>query len=389
MEDVVSLVLYGMTAGASVVAALSLGRRWRAAVSFAAGAATALLLVLTALCNAVDAASAEAPLWVMSLSGAASAGVFVTAWVYARDLSSDVPRPLRRREVVHFLVPMALLAHALWAVIAYGGRAGIDLGAQAGLSGLLFGLSGLVLLFAWLVHVTAYSAAIILTLLSLPRRLKLVFADTGGRDLIWLRAIIALLMLHIPVALTGNLGLLDVPELFFALLSSVLGVLFASWSVHQNPVFQLTHGEKRRIAVDEDAAAQLRYAKSLLGDERMAQIARRIEAVFAGERMHLTPNLSLARLAATLGVSEGHLSQTFSRHLKCTFFDYVNRWRVEEAKRLLGDPEAIIAQVGVDAGYNSRSAFYSAFREATGITPAAYRDRQVAGQGAAEPDGGA
>lgn len=384
MEDLISLVLYGTTAGASLVAALSLGRKWRQAESFRAGSVTALLLMLTAICNAVGVASPYEPLWLVSLSGGASATVFVSSWIYARDLSSDVPRSLGRRDGLHFLVPVAFAAHAFWAGIVYGNGSELPTISQPGLPGLAFGFAGLILILLWVVHVTAYSAATVLTLVRLPRRLKLVFADIGGRELIWLRAITILLILHIPMALAANTGIIEIPEVLFAVLSSVIAVLFGNWSIHQLPVFQLTPQEGGRAQVQGDGDALPRYAKSLLDEHRLDHIARRIEAVFRNEQLHLTPNLSLKRLSERLAVSEGHLSQTFSRRLQCTFFDYVNRWRVDEAKRLLEDPSANIAEVGVNAGYNSRSAFYNAFREATGMTPAAYRDLPPPPQTAAD-----
>ena len=54
------------------------------------------------------------------------------------------------------------------------------------------------------------------------------------------------------------------------------------------------------------------------------------------------------------------------------FFDFVNRYRVEEVKQCLSNPakdKDNIVTLALDAGFNSKSAFYAAFKKLTGMTP--------------------
>jgi len=81
----------------------------------------------------------------------------------------------------------------------------------------------------------------------------------------------------------------------------------------------------------------------------------------------------LRKLAEETGVKERHLSQTFTRKFSASFFDYVNEWRVEEAKRLLATDTTITA-IAFESGFNSRSAFYNAFKKRTGHNPGDFRN---------------
>jgi AraC-like DNA-binding protein len=59
-----------------------------------------------------------------------------------------------------------------------------------------------------------------------------------------------------------------------------------------------------------------------------------------------------------------------------SFFDYLNSYRIEEAQRILRqetDPPPVILTVAFEVGFNSNSAFYSAFKRSSGRTPAQYR----------------
>jgi AraC-like DNA-binding protein len=62
-----------------------------------------------------------------------------------------------------------------------------------------------------------------------------------------------------------------------------------------------------------------------------------------------------------------------------TFYDLVNGYRVEEAKRLLLNPNNrsfTILSVGFEAGFNSKTTFNTVFKKFTGLTPTDFRERQ-------------
>lgn len=66
--------------------------------------------------------------------------------------------------------------------------------------------------------------------------------------------------------------------------------------------------------------------------------------------------------------------------LQKTYYEWLATYRVEEAKRLLQSTEYQqfkLEEVGRLAGFNSRSAFYNAFKKMEAETPAAYRKRFI------------
>jgi len=121
-----------------------------------------------------------------------------------------------------------------------------------------------------------------------------------------------------------------------------------------------------------------RYAGSTLSPERADEIERRLRDALDREKRHLEADLTLERLADDLGVARGHLSQVVNERFAVGFLELLQAQRVEEARRLLDGPEGArltIEAVASRSGFNSRSAFYEAFRRATGRTPAQYRHR--------------
>ena len=108
-------------------------------------------------------------------------------------------------------------------------------------------------------------------------------------------------------------------------------------------------------------------------------LLKELEELMATERPYLDSKLTLAQLADLLGISSNYLSQVINQQTGRNFFDYINSHRVNAAKEILADPAR--ARVGVltiamDSGFNSKSAFYDAFKQHANMTPSQYRQNK-------------
>ena len=107
--------------------------------------------------------------------------------------------------------------------------------------------------------------------------------------------------------------------------------------------------------------------------------AEAVEMYMRAEQPYLDPRLSLERLAAAVDMSPRELSRVIGNTPDGSFYNFVNRYRVDEARRLLMDPaesRTSVEAIGLMAGFRSRSTFYEAFKRATRITPAQFRSER-------------
>jgi AraC family transcriptional regulator len=90
---------------------------------------------------------------------------------------------------------------------------------------------------------------------------------------------------------------------------------------------------------------------------------------------HLAESISLAALADLVGLSACYFCRAFRQSFGVPPQRYQLAKRVERAKTLLAKHAASVTDVGLSVGYNDASAFCTAFRRVTGLTPSAYRRR--------------
>lgn len=119
-----------------------------------------------------------------------------------------------------------------------------------------------------------------------------------------------------------------------------------------------------------------KYKDSILTKEKSKQLAIQLEEVMKIQKPYLDENLDLQSLSYILKTHPKKLSQAINENFKRNFFEFINSYRIEEAKKMLSDTtykEHKIYEIMYEVGFNSRSSFNSAFKKATGRTARQYR----------------
>jgi len=169
----------------------------------------------------------------------------------------------------------------------------------------------------------------------------------------------------------------------FGFAALTLFVYWVSYSVlHQPQLFSVIKGNgldsaladlQPRLFIHRPAK---KYANSTLRSEESHRIADSLCELVASKKIYLNPEVNIEDIAFQVGTSKHHLSQVLNENLNQSFNDYINHFRVEEAKQLLANParrKHKIASIAFDSGFNSISTFNEVFKKFIGCTPSAYR----------------
>jgi len=131
----------------------------------------------------------------------------------------------------------------------------------------------------------------------------------------------------------------------------------------------------------ENEIKKNRYERSLLKGLDTEVIYDRLTYLMAMENIYKDFDLSLESLALMMSITPHQLSQFMNERLNTNFRNYINSYRIEEAKKILvANPEKNILTICYDVGFNSKSTFNLCFKKYTSMTPSEFRQEN-------QPDG--
>ena len=102
----------------------------------------------------------------------------------------------------------------------------------------------------------------------------------------------------------------------------------------------------------------------------------RIIKFMDSEKPYLKSNITLDALSESIDIPARELTAIFNGHFKMNFYEFINNYRIKEAKEILKtDKEQTISDVFLAVGFNSKSVFNTFFKKNTEMTPSEYRNQ--------------
>ncbi|OFX83993.1 MAG: hypothetical protein A2W99_03425 [Bacteroidetes bacterium GWF2_33_16] len=146
-------------------------------------------------------------------------------------------------------------------------------------------------------------------------------------------------------------------------------------------IFTITFFEIKFKKISEPGFFPERYKNSSITESKALALMNKIKEHFLVHKPYLDNTLTLPKLAKEYQIQPYVLSNIVNNKFGMPFNDFINSYRIEEAKKMLNDPERenyTIASIAYDCGFNTLSAFNGAFKKFTGYTPTQFRLKQQA-----------
>jgi two-component system response regulator YesN len=115
----------------------------------------------------------------------------------------------------------------------------------------------------------------------------------------------------------------------------------------------------------------------LVFDLRHVRYSAHLSRVLAYLRENFRESITLPEVAQAVDLSPGYLGRIFRSELRSSFSRYVQRLRIQEAKRLLRRSSMPVGDVGAASGFSDHSYFSQIFKKEIGVSPREYRQRPI------------
>jgi AraC-like DNA-binding protein len=220
--------------------------------------------------------------------------------------------------------------------------------------------------------VVVYGVMCLYELLRYRTTLKDNYSNIEKIDFAWLRLLIGgfllawlwmlathIIGIYMPLAISHMMGTIGTYLIFFLINT------LAFYSLVYSSVFEGINAEGWYYKPTEKEAITPEYAE---------KICTSMEA----GKLFLNPRLTLEEFADSVGLSPRLVSSVMNRYIHQSFHEFVNRYRVEEAKQILREQarkELPVTDIVAAAGFNSKATFNRFFKKYAGLTPSQYRQK--------------
>ena len=118
-----------------------------------------------------------------------------------------------------------------------------------------------------------------------------------------------------------------------------------------------------------------RYSGSSLNKDSQQELFGRLERLMQNDQVYKNSLFTREKMAELLGTNRTYLSQTINEQTGLTFTHYMNKYRIEEARRILADPQddTPINAIAADQGFSSVTTIYTLFKAVVQMSPDQYR----------------
>jgi AraC-like DNA-binding protein len=231
------------------------------------------------------------------------------------------------------------------------------------------------ILSAMHIQILCYMVVSIKEISAYQDRIKNAFSSLEKMNLNWLKlnviAFLCMWLVDIANFLLGKLEVLpDEALVLMTFVSILINFLFANLIIYKG----LTTPEL--FIESPETPVKNKYSGSLLSPEQSIKIAEKLKNFMEKEKPFLEPEITLQQLSERIDINPRHVSRVINEKFNKNFFEFVNYYRVEEAKtQLVTDIglEKTVLEILYECGFNSKSVFNTFFKKSTGLTPSQYR----------------
>lgn len=103
------------------------------------------------------------------------------------------------------------------------------------------------------------------------------------------------------------------------------------------------------------------------------ELYQKIKPLLTQEKIYRNPDLNLPKLSEMAGSNRKYVSEAITKATDMNFNNFINFYRINEAKQLILAGEENMSEVQYKCGFNSRTTFYTAFKKFTGMSPTKFK----------------
>ncbi len=206
------------------------------------------------------------------------------------------------------------------------------------------------------------------------KRVANFYSNLQSRSILWVKVLLYSMVITSVMSIIFNfigrsvfvdsVGLLLIPSLIFSVLMFIIGM----------------EGLMQNHAVLEIESDEKGIPEIALKNENSLKLKEKLLILFSEEEVFKNPDLKITDVSEKLNTNRTYISKLINTEFSCTFSEFVNRYRVAEAKKLLQEESSknySLDYISEKSGFGSMVNFMRVFRDIEGTTPGKFREASM------------
>lgn len=244
----------------------------------------------------------------------------------------------------------------------------------------VFALS-LIVLF---IQIIGYSIHVFILLYKHGSNVENIYSSKDEVSLKWLKIFVIIYFLYSIFEISNLMFFNETlnQTIYYSIIS--LHVFFVGFmGLRQKDIYnkEAINNENKTNSINSDGEKDEESKKSsFISEELKDEIKQRLEILMKEKKVYLNEELSLYDVSQELEINKNYLSHTINSCYGTNFYNYINSFRINEAKKMLLDPSydnLSIEGIAKSVGFKSRGVFYPVFKKITGDTPLEFKKRKI------------
>ncbi len=210
------------------------------------------------------------------------------------------------------------------------------------------------------------------------KAIKSNYSNLTEHDFIWLKYMLFGYLLVMSVdTFISIIGLYSLYGFYITIITTVIVIIYLGYyGINQSRILLPDFLIIEEVDNEGDTKKANKNQLSHSSDQEIKELKLSLENILKNDKPYLDENLTLKKLADLIPTSDKKLSTLLNQYMDISFYDIINKQRVEAVKeKMIAENSKKYSLMGIayDCGFNSKSSFIRTFKKETGFSPSEYK----------------
>ncbi len=216
-----------------------------------------------------------------------------------------------------------------------------------------------------------------ISFLKLKKTMKCTYSSITHNNFIWIRyiliAAIVIISIDFILVLFNDYAMAEIQNVIMLLL--VISIIYVAYfGLKQSKVLVPYFLLENDTISKNNSKVQVLYNKS---KKEFIILEQRLKKIFVEDKPYLDTELTLGKLAELTAISDKKLSVLLNQHMKISFYDFVNNYRINAFKDVIKSDvynKYTIESIAFQCGFKSKASFYRIFKVKMNMSPSEFKN---------------